>query len=52
MAVVTVFPRVLEIMEAVRERSGETGFPFRDGCDGSHCPFRQRCMAERGHGRA
>ena len=37
---------LLEIMDAVRERSGETEFPLRDGCDGSHCPFRQRCMPE------
>jgi hypothetical protein len=43
---------LLEIMEAVRERSGEAEFPLRDGCDGSHCPFRQRCMAETSHGRA
>jgi CRISPR/Cas system-associated exonuclease Cas4 (RecB family) len=37
---------LLEIMDAVRERSGETEFPLRDGCDGNHCPFRKRCMPE------
>ena len=37
---------LLEIMEGIRERSGETEFPLIDGCDGSHCPFRQRCMLE------
>jgi ATP-dependent helicase/nuclease subunit A len=37
---------LLEIMEGIREQSGETEFPLMDGCDGSHCPFRQRCMLE------
>jgi ATP-dependent exoDNAse (exonuclease V) beta subunit len=40
---------LLEIMEAIRERCGETEFPLMDSCDGSHCPFRQRCMADTSH---
>lgn len=35
---------LLEIMEGIRERSSETEFDLRKGCDGSHCPFRQRCQ--------
>ncbi len=32
-----------EIMEAVRTKSGEADFALKDGCDGSHCSFSQRC---------
>jgi ATP-dependent helicase/nuclease subunit A len=39
---------LLSIMEDVRGRSGEDGFPLREGCDGSHCPFRQRCRLKTG----
>jgi hypothetical protein len=35
---------LLEIMEGIRERISEADFDLRSGCDGSHCPFRQRCM--------
>jgi ATP-dependent exoDNAse (exonuclease V) beta subunit len=31
------------LMDAVRQRGAEAEFALRDGCDGSHCPFRQRC---------
>ncbi|GFE56491.1 exodeoxyribonuclease V subunit beta [Geobacter sp. AOG1] len=31
------------LMDAIRERSGERDFALMAGCDGSHCPFRQRC---------
>ncbi len=37
---------LLEIMEGVRLRSCETEFDLREGCDGSHCPFRRRCLAQ------
>ena len=37
---------LLEIMEAVRERSGEKEFSLKEKCDAGHCPFRQRCMPE------
>lgn len=36
---------LLELMDAIRERSGEQDFSLKTGCDGSHCPFRQRCGA-------
>ena len=35
--------RLLELMDAIRERSREGDFALMAGCDGSHCPFRQRC---------
>jgi hypothetical protein len=38
---------LLEIMEGVRIRSCEPEFDLREGCDGSHCPFRQRCLDEK-----
>lgn len=34
---------LLAIMDAIRARSCEEEFLLRPGCDGSHCPFRQRC---------
>ncbi|HEX9078660.1 MAG TPA: UvrD-helicase domain-containing protein [Desulfuromonadaceae bacterium] len=34
---------LVEIAAAVRQRSGETDFALRQGCDGTHCPFRGRC---------
>ena len=36
--------RLLRIMDAIRNRSVEEEFGLRDGCDGTHCPFRQRCL--------
>lgn len=35
---------LLLIMDAIRERSIEQDFGLREGCDGRHCPFRQRCL--------
>jgi hypothetical protein len=32
------------IMDAIRKRSNEEDFGQREGCDGRHCPFRQRCL--------
>jgi len=40
---VTFEKQLLVIMDAIRERSGEGDFGLLAGCDGSHCPFRQRC---------
>ncbi len=34
---------LLATMEAIRAREAETDFGLLQGCDGSHCPFRQRC---------
>ncbi|KAF0219793.1 MAG: UvrD/REP [Geobacteraceae bacterium] len=36
---------LLEIMDAIRRRSAEEDFGLREGCDGTHCPFRERCLA-------
>lgn len=36
---------LLGLMDAIRERNGEKDFSLKTGCDGSHCPFRQRCGA-------
>jgi ATP-dependent exoDNAse (exonuclease V) beta subunit len=36
---------LLQIMDAIRERSAEEEFLLRAGCDGRHCPFRERCRA-------
>jgi ATP-dependent exoDNAse (exonuclease V) beta subunit len=38
--------RLLRIMDAIRKRSVEEEFGLRDGCDGTHCPFRQRCLKD------
>lgn len=34
---------LLATMEAIRAREAEADFGLLQGCDGSHCPFRQRC---------
>jgi ATP-dependent exoDNAse (exonuclease V) beta subunit len=35
--------QIIGIMDAIRRRSIEEDFGMREGCDGKHCPFRQRC---------
>jgi hypothetical protein len=35
---------LVRIMDAIRKRSNEEDFGQREGCDGRHCPFRQRCL--------
>jgi ATP-dependent helicase/nuclease subunit A len=35
---------LLQIMDAIRERSAEEEFLLRAGCDGRHCPFQERCL--------
>jgi ATP-dependent helicase/nuclease subunit A len=35
---------LLRIMNAIRERCREADFGLKEGCDGGHCPFRQRCL--------
>jgi ATP-dependent helicase/nuclease subunit A len=37
---------LLRIMDAIRQRCREEDFGLKEGCDGSHCPFRQRCKIE------
>jgi CRISPR/Cas system-associated exonuclease Cas4 (RecB family) len=39
--------QILRIMDAIRRRSVEEDFGLREGCDGRHCPFRQRCLTQR-----
>jgi hypothetical protein len=34
---------LLATMEAIRAREAEADFGLIKGCEGSHCPFRQRC---------
>ncbi len=38
---------LLQIMDAIRARSTEADFAQRQGCDGSHCPFRSRCRLKK-----
>jgi len=38
---------LVRIMNAIRKRSSEEDFGQREGCDGRHCPFRQRCLTQR-----
>jgi len=35
---------LVRIMDAIRRRSAEEEFGLMEGCDGSDCPFRQRCL--------
>ncbi|HYS43949.1 MAG TPA: PD-(D/E)XK nuclease family protein, partial [Geobacteraceae bacterium] len=35
------------IMDAIRIRGAEQEFGILEGCDGSDCPFRQRCMTKK-----
>ena len=34
---------LLATMEAIKDREAEADFGLLQGCDGSHCPFRNRC---------
>jgi ATP-dependent exoDNAse (exonuclease V) beta subunit len=35
--------QLVTIMDSIRRRSSEEDFDLRHDCDGSNCPFRQRC---------
>lgn len=37
--------QLVGLMDAIRSKEREEEFPLLPGCDGSHCPFRQRCAA-------
>jgi ATP-dependent helicase/nuclease subunit A len=39
---------LIRIMDAIRERGREADFGLKPGCDGGHCPFRQRCRMGEG----
>ena len=43
--------RLLRIMDAIRERSCEGDFGLKEGCDGRHCPFGERCRGPVPHRR-
>jgi ATP-dependent helicase/nuclease subunit A len=40
---------IREIMDAVRGKSREEEFEFREPCDDGRCPFRRNCRPERGN---